>query len=63
MSGYKSLLSPLTIRDRTFRNRVLSTAHAPSYTDGGAPAERYQASHEEKVKGVNRSGFAGGSEP
>lgn len=62
MSAYKSLLSPITIRNRTFRNRVLSTAHAPGYAEGGKPGERYQAYHEEKAKGgIGLTMFGGSS--
>lgn len=45
------LLQPLTIRGVTFKNRVMSTAHAPGYAEGGLPGERYQLYHEEKAKG------------
>ncbi len=48
---YRHLFSPLTIRGRTFRNRVLSSGHAPGYPEGGRPKGRYQAYHEEKAKG------------
>jgi 2,4-dienoyl-CoA reductase-like NADH-dependent reductase (Old Yellow Enzyme family) len=61
MNAYKSLLSPITIRGRTFRNRVLSTGHAPGYTDNGLPGERYQAYHEEKAKGGIGLTIFGGS--
>ena len=61
-SRYRHLFSPLTIRGRTFRNRVLSTGHAPGYPEGGRPKERYQAYHEEKAKGgVGLSIFGGSS--
>lgn len=45
------LLQPLTIRGITFKNRVMSTAHAPGYAEAGLPGERYQLYHEEKAKG------------
>ena len=45
------LMQPLTIRGVTFKNRVMSTAHAPGYAEGGLPGERYQLYHEEKAKG------------
>lgn len=62
MSAYKNLLSPITIRGRTFRNRVVSTAHAPGYADAGKPGERYQAYHEEKAKGgIGLTMFGGSS--
>ena len=61
MGRYPHLLSPLTIRHRTFRNRTLSTGHAPGYAEGGLPGERYQAYHEEKVKGGLGLTIFGGS--
>ena len=62
MSAYKNLLSPISIRNRTFKNRVLSTAHAPGYAKGGKPGERYQAYHEEKAKGgIGLTMFGGSS--
>ena len=62
MSAYKNLLSPIAIRGRTFKNRVLSTAHAPGYAEGGQPGERYQAYHEEKAKGgIGLTMFGGSS--
>ena len=57
----RNLLSPISIRNRTFRNRVVSTAHAPSYAEGGKPAERYQAYHEEKARGEIGLTMFGGS--
>lgn len=61
MSANRSLLSPLTIRGRTFRNRLLSTGHAPGYAEGGLPGERYQLYHEEKAKGGIGLAIFGGS--
>ena len=62
MSAYKHLLSPIAIRNRTFKNRVLSTAHAPGYAEDGKPGERYQAYHEEKAKGgIGLTMFGGSS--
>jgi 2,4-dienoyl-CoA reductase-like NADH-dependent reductase (Old Yellow Enzyme family) len=62
MSAYRNLLSPITIRGRTFKNRVMSSAHAPGYADQGMPKERYQAYHEEKAKGgIGLTMFGGSS--
>ncbi|MBV9784690.1 MAG: NADH:flavin oxidoreductase [Acidisphaera sp.] len=58
---YRELLSPLTIRRLTLKNRIMSSAHAPGYTDGGLPNERYQAYHEEKAKGGLALTMFGGS--
>lgn len=51
MSAYKHLLSPLTIKGLTLKNRVVSTSHAPGYAEAGLPGERYQAYQEEKARG------------
>lgn len=62
MSAYRHLLSPITIKGKTFRNRVLSAAHAPGYAEHGLPGERYQAYHEEKARGgVGLTMFGGSS--
>jgi 2,4-dienoyl-CoA reductase-like NADH-dependent reductase (Old Yellow Enzyme family) len=45
------LLRPLTVKGITFKNRVMSTAHAPGYAEGGLPGERYQLYHEQKARG------------
>ncbi len=45
------LLQPLTIKGVTFKNRVMSTAHAPGYAENGLPGERYQLYHEQKARG------------
>jgi 2,4-dienoyl-CoA reductase-like NADH-dependent reductase (Old Yellow Enzyme family) len=61
MTAYKSLFTPITIRGRTFRNRILSTGHAPGYTENGLPGERYQAYHAEKARGGIGLTIFGGS--
>ena len=62
MSSYQNLLSPITIKGKTFRNRVLSAAHAPGYAENGLPGERYQAYHEAKARGgVGLTMFGGSS--
>ena len=58
---YDALFSPITLRGRTFRNRVFSAAHAPGYAVDGQPAQRYQAYHEEKAKGGIGLTIFGGS--
>ncbi len=60
-SAYPSLLSPLRLKGLTLRNRVMSSAHAPVYTDQGVPGERYQLYHEEKAKGGIALTMFGGS--
>jgi 2,4-dienoyl-CoA reductase-like NADH-dependent reductase (Old Yellow Enzyme family) len=61
MSAYRHLLSPLAIKGVTLRNRVVSTAHAPGYAEGGLPGERYQAYQEEKALGGAGLVMFGGS--
>jgi 2,4-dienoyl-CoA reductase-like NADH-dependent reductase (Old Yellow Enzyme family) len=60
-TAYPALLSPLRLRHLTLKNRVMSSAHAPAYTAGGVPNERYQAYHEEKAKGGLALTMFGGS--
>src|SRR6476620_8330199 len=45
------LLSPLRIKHLTLRNRIMSTAHEPNYSEGGLPKDRYRLYHVEKAKG------------
>ncbi|MFO1035431.1 MAG: NADH:flavin oxidoreductase [Geminicoccaceae bacterium] len=55
------LLEPLQLRHLTLKNRIMSTAHAPSYVQDGLPQERYQLYHEEKAKGGLALSMFGGS--
>ena len=56
------LLSPFSIRGVTFRNRIMSTSHACGLEEGGMPADRYQAYHEEKARGgIGLTMFGGSS--
>jgi 2,4-dienoyl-CoA reductase-like NADH-dependent reductase (Old Yellow Enzyme family)/glycine/D-amino acid oxidase-like deaminating enzyme len=61
VASYQALLEPLTIKNLTLRNRVMSTSHAPAYGDDGMPGERYQLYHEEKAKGGIGLTMFGGS--
>ncbi|MCL5775687.1 NADH:flavin oxidoreductase [Limibaculum sp. FT325] len=45
------LLSPYQLRHLTLRNRIMSTAHEPAYSEGGMPKDRYRLYHVEKAKG------------
>ncbi|MBC6439285.1 MAG: NADH:flavin oxidoreductase [Rhodospirillales bacterium] len=45
------LLQPYRLKHLTLRNRIMSTAHEPGYTEDGLPGERYIRYHEEKAKG------------
>jgi 2,4-dienoyl-CoA reductase-like NADH-dependent reductase (Old Yellow Enzyme family) len=55
------LLDPFQLRHLTLRNRIMSTAHAPSYEEGGHPRDRYRLYHEEKAKGGVGLTIVGGS--
>lgn len=55
------LLEPFQLRHLTLRNRIMSTAHAPSYEEGGHPRDRYRLYHEEKAKGGIGLTIIGGS--
>ena len=45
------LLQPYQLKHLTLKNRVMSTAHEPAYSEGGMPLERYRLYHREKAKG------------
>ena len=45
------LLTPFQIKHLTLKNRLMSTAHEPSYSENGMPTERYRLYHAEKAKG------------
>ncbi|RAH98822.1 N-methylproline demethylase [Acuticoccus sediminis] len=55
------LLDPYTFKHLTLRNRIISTAHEPAYTEGGLPKERYRLYHTEKAKGGIGLTMIGGS--
>ncbi|MDN2567377.1 NADH:flavin oxidoreductase [Aquibium sp. A9E412] len=45
------LLQPYRLKHLTFKNRVMSTAHEPAYSEDGMPTARYRLYHAEKAKG------------
>ncbi|RYC30765.1 N-methylproline demethylase [Lichenibacterium minor] len=55
------LLQPYRLKHLTFRNRLLSTAHEPAYTEEGMPKGRYRLYHAEKAKGGIALTMIGGS--
>ncbi|WP_406644763.1 NADH:flavin oxidoreductase [Aliisedimentitalea scapharcae] len=55
------LLTPFQLRHLTLRNRIISTAHAPSFQEDGHPRDRYRLYHEEKAKGGVGLTIVGGS--
>ncbi|MDO8365098.1 MAG: FAD-dependent oxidoreductase [Actinomycetota bacterium] len=50
-AGHDPLLQPFQLRHLTLKNRVMSTAHEPAYSEDGMPKDRYRAYHVEKAKG------------
>ncbi len=52
MTGNRDpLLQPFQLKHLTLKNRIMSTAHEPAYSEGGMPTERYRLYHVEKAKG------------
>ncbi len=45
------LLQPYTLKHLTLRNRLMTTAHEPAYSEDGLPKERYRLYHLERAKG------------
>ncbi len=55
------LLQPFQLKHLTLRNRILSTAHEPAYTEDGLPKARYRRYHAEKARGGIALTMIGGS--
>lgn len=55
------LLQPYRLKHLNLRNRMMSTAHEPNYTDDGLPKDRYRLYHAEKAKGGLAMTMIGGS--
>jgi len=55
------LLQPYRLKHLSLRNRFLSTAHEPAYTEEGLPKERYRLYHREKARGGLALTMIGGS--
>ncbi len=45
------LLRPYRLKHLTLKNRIMSTAHEPGYTEDGMPGDRYRRYHVEKARG------------
>jgi len=45
------LLQPFQLKHLTLKNRIMSTAHEPAYSEDGMPKDRYRLYHAEKAKG------------
>ncbi len=55
------LLEPFALKHLKLRNRIISTAHAPSFHVDGHPREQYRLYHEEKARGGVGLTMIGGS--
>lgn len=51
MTSSDPLLQPFQLRHLTLRNRIMSTAHEPAYSEDGMPKARYRRYHEERARG------------
>lgn len=51
MRSNDPLLQPFQLKHLTLRNRLMSTAHEPAYSEDGMPKERYRRYHAERAKG------------
>lgn len=61
MSVNDPILEPFKLKHLTLKNRILSTAHEPAYSEDAKPQERYRLYHEEKAKGGIALTFMGAS--
>ena len=55
------VLQPFRLKSLTLRNRLISTAHEPAYTEDGLPKDRYRLYHVEKARGGIGMTMIGGS--
>ena len=60
-SSIDPLQQPFQLKHLTIRNRMMSTAHEPAYTEEGLPKKRYRLYHVEKAKGGIGLTMIGGS--
>jgi N-methyl-L-proline demethylase len=61
ISSADPLLQPFALKQLVVRNRLMSSAHEPAYTEEGMPKERYRLYHVEKAKGGIGLTMIGGS--
>ena len=54
-------MQPFTLKHLVLRNRLMSTAYEPAYTEDGLPKTRYRLYHAEKAKGGIALTMIGGS--
>ena len=51
MTSADPLLQPFQLKHLTLKNRIMSTAHEPAYSEDGLPKDRYRLYHLEKARG------------
>ena len=51
MTSNDPLLQPFQLKHLTLKNRIMTTAHEPAYSEGGMPTERYRLYHRERARG------------
>ncbi|MGQ0486449.1 MAG: oxidoreductase [Hyphomicrobiales bacterium] len=51
MRSADPLLQPYRLKHLTLKNRIMSTAHEPNYSEDGMPKDRYRLYHVERAKG------------
>jgi N-methyl-L-proline demethylase len=51
MATADPLLQPFQLKHLVLKNRIMSTAHEPAYSEDGMPKDRYRLYHVEKAKG------------
>ena len=51
MVAHDPLLQPYRLKHLVLKNRIMSTAHEPAYSEDGMPRDRYRLYHLEKAKG------------
>ncbi len=61
MTAADPLLTPFILKSLTLRNRIVSTAHEPAYSEDGLPKDRYRAYHVAKARGGVGLTMIGGS--
>jgi 2,4-dienoyl-CoA reductase-like NADH-dependent reductase (Old Yellow Enzyme family)/thioredoxin reductase len=59
--GSDPLLRPFQLKHLRLKNRIMSTAHEPAYSEDGMPKRLYRLYHEEKAKGGMALNMTAGS--
>lgn len=49
--SHDPLLQPFTLKNLTFKNRIITTSHEPAYSEDGMPTDRYRAYHVARAVG------------